>query len=244
MKHPLLLALLLVSALPTFAEELRTFRNQEGKSLQAALVSHRGDGESLRLRLENGELVEVGLDLFSEADQDHIREWMAVTPAQIDYKLSIKAQKVKLDTLHRDTSGFFESEVKEFAYDIAIQNQGHEEVPGFTVEYQILVRPGSLRGVRSLAIKRTEGEHEQATALGSRRGLAFQTAPFTLRSMEAGARNESADELLGLLVRVVNSEGIVIQEFESGGAGLAGQEWGETEATRGKGLRKRLGLFR
>lgn len=64
-------------------ESPRTWTNAEGRTITAALVSLAGDQVSLKL--ENGHVATIAVTTLSQADQEHLRQWVEskkTTPAE------------------------------------------------------------------------------------------------------------------------------------------------------------------
>jgi len=184
--------------------QMHTFTNSSGSTLEAKLVSHK-DGK-ITLQRADGKEFEVKPEIFSTADQKFIAQWIAVTPAHVNYRFRIDGDKKRLGG-------------NQWAYVISIINQSQDEVTNLNFNYRVLYN--SYDGKASA--NRNEGsEHLEAKLKFNR------TLEITTKGVEIYNEEWAKGQIFGCLLQVTDSTGKVIEEWTSSELYMKGKTWENT----------------
>lgn len=143
----------------------REFEDKFGRMINAELVAHTGiDGELVTID-KGGKQMRVKVALFSQKDQQFIREWMKQTPPSIDYSFRVAA--VRKEAAAPEPEAAPEGDVGEagreaFAraragasaaselYEIVVTNLTRQTVRGLKVKYRLYMMdyPSSFEELR------------------------------------------------------------------------------------------------
>lgn len=208
--------------------ELREFKDGLGRKLLAELVSHDGAG-TLTLKMENGSSFQKSVKEFSAADQPYITEWLKRTAPAITYRFDIKALPVKL-TGNRKDMGYKTVKNELWAYKVEVRNIARNPVQNLKAEYRIFIQ--------------NEADGSFASSGNDGYQVGTDTIDGPLRFNESGAfttievkidvvdyrystsrRDRHVDALRGLMLRLKDDKGNVVQEWVSPITTLRGKTW-------------------
>jgi len=104
-----LLGLAALAALSLSGIEAKQFEDKFGRVMVAELVSHTGaDGNIVKIE-KDGKKMDVKIDVFSEKDQQFIRDWMKKTPPTLAYAFRVEAEKKKRSEATKSSRSYFSS---------------------------------------------------------------------------------------------------------------------------------------
>ena len=212
MKTLFQIVLCLVLALVSASAEMRTFVSNSGKAMKAEIVSHL-DGK-VKIKREDGKEFEVDPTIFCKEDQKFIASWMEKNQEAVDYRFTLDADKKVIDRTGDSTSSY-----TKWAYEISITNTSQDPVNNLKIQYRVLYY--------SYSDKMIEGEALLKQDLKFNRTLVVTTIPVSIyKSKYSSSRG---GELKGCLVRILDSEGNVIEDWVSKEVGMKGKTWKNTE---------------
>lgn len=218
----------LLSILP-LAVQGREFTDSNGNIIEAELVSHKG-GKVTILR-KDGKKFEVDPTAFSPADMKFIIGWMQKTPELISYNFVISAAKKKTEGINTNR-GYKRVKNDSWIYEITITNNSRDAVKDLEIEYRIFHTnsadgeySASSLGVRS---KITEGSERLEQNLGSNEKAVIKTVPIQIDVVNYGYGGRYKDEIQGVLLRILGSDGKPITEWVSPGLNMKDKTWKNT----------------
>ncbi|MFK7850261.1 MAG: hypothetical protein AB8D78_04710 [Akkermansiaceae bacterium] len=193
--------------------EMQTFVGDNGQTMKAELVSH--SGGKVKIKRNDGKEFEVDPSIFREADTKIIRKWMASEPETIRYDFKIDAEKKMVD---RDgTAG--SSGYTKWAYEISITNASQDTISDLKIFYRVFYYYSSDKMI--------EGEEALKDDLAFNRSLVIKTTPVSIYRSRYSS-NSRKNGLKGCLVRIVDSNGKVVQDWVSKEVGMKGKIWQNT----------------
>lgn len=209
--------------------EFRDFKDGMGRKVVAELLSHDGAGK-LSLKMENGTLFQKAASEFSADDQPYIAEWMKRTPAAITYRFDIKALPVKISGNRKDL-GYKTVKNELWTYKVEVRNTARNPVQNLKVEYRVFVQneaDGSFASDNN-----TGGFHAGEAAIdgplrfneaGSFTTVEVKIDVVDYRSYSSN-RDRHVDALRGVMLRLKDDKGKVVQEWVSPITTLRGKTW-------------------
>jgi hypothetical protein len=118
------------------AEGYRTFTDAEGRTVDAKILSFDAARGRLEIEREDGKRVRVEPGLFSEADQEYIKEWILADLALSDTNLRVSIKK--------DSEGSYGSkdeleEGEKMFYELDFNNRTDKPIEGLRIEYRYFI---------------------------------------------------------------------------------------------------------
>lgn len=215
---------------PSANAETRAFTSADGKLIAAELVSH--DGSKVKLRRADGKEFEVDPAIFSSADQEYIKAWMAGIPAIVNYNFNITSTKKKVAGT---TKNYGDKRVKNdlWSYVISVANRSEDTVSNLTFNYRVFfsnVADGEYSSSSEQARDQMlEGEAKLDAELGFNHTLEITTTPVQIDTVDYGGYGDRhKDELKGCLVRVIDQAGNVVHDWVSAETTMKGKSWDNT----------------
>lgn len=196
---------------PMSLVDARDFTSKNGSVMQAELVSHKND--KVKIRRTDGKEYDVDPSIFSADDERFIRKWMKVHPETLDYSFTIEADKKVVD---RSSYGSYSGETF-WSYEIKINNNSQDTIPYLKVLYKVLYTTPTSRI--------EEGQAEMKQELKFNRSLVVTTEPVRIYKTRYYRSSYRNNELKGCLVRLVDRNGKVIQEWVSQEVGMKDVTW-------------------
>ena len=146
-----LLGLAALAALSLSGIEAKQFEDKFGRVMVAELVSHTGaDGNIVKID-KGGKKMDVKIDVFSEKDQQFIRDWMKNTPPTLDYAFRVQAVKKKLSET-KGSRSWYSGKTEVYIHLINEQINAGKQVlyllPEIAITTQIIQRLQSYFGNR------------------------------------------------------------------------------------------------
>lgn len=217
----------------------RDFEDKFGRVINAELVSHAGaKGETVKIR-KGGKEMNVKVSLFSEKDQQFIREWMKETPPTVDYSFRVAVERK--EPKPAEPAGAGEAALRNAptveTFDLKLTNLTRATVSGLKVEYRLYYKdyPSSLEDLRSLiqqggglgALAGRRGrnveiepelEHIQASVdvegeLEYNKTATIESKPLEIHSGKNPLAGDSyKDEVVGFIIRVYEPGGKMVFE--------------------------------
>lgn len=218
-------------------ERLYEFTSKAGKKVIAELLTISEEQRMARIRRQDG--IEFDLEIISLSldDQQYVKDWMErrsesvgstpPAPGSGDFRLEIEADKKMVDS-DRDRDSSYTYESKKYQYTVRVRNISRQPLAGAKVQYQIVWKEALdlARGFRGrLGVDysrrgrgesgRARGEKEIETLLFNREAELL-TEKFSLDSMSYSREVYREDKLMGIIVRVIASDGAIIAEERLG----------------------------
>ncbi|MEM9283920.1 MAG: hypothetical protein AAGA96_19030 [Verrucomicrobiota bacterium] len=218
------------------------FTDKNGKVITASLLDVTADMRRMVIRRDDGQQFETEINILSLDDQQFIKNWLKtrVVTVPSDFRLEIEIDRDSIDTERHERDEYYTYEQRFSEYEVTIRNLSRETMPETTVQYAIVweellrVYEGS-DGLMSYSYNSTTTEdnrqkimeEEPLEALPFNREEIIVTEDFEINRMMAGGDIYREDDLLGVMVRILNSEGVVIEEARTGSAAIDAIEWDE-----------------
>jgi len=194
----------------------RTFRDTEGRAIQAVLVS--ATAEEAWIRREDGQTFRVRIANFGKADQDFIAAWRvaealkAPTALQFSVRRFSAGREINTTSTRRITT-------EQSGYAVTLTNATAFDLENLEVEYRYFALRGSATATGQERRRQRFTGLTRIDRLASLAQTEFQTAPIpiassSLRSDRTGTQRRTNDDLGGIWLRVRNGPDTVA-EFSS-----------------------------
>jgi len=234
----LLLALGAAGGVSALAEP-RTFTNSEGREIVAEAVSHDGSG-SFELKRSDGNLFVVKAADLSIDDQKFLQDWATANPPKIDYRFDFKVAAEKVTGVRsRQLGGYKNVKNELWTYRVDMTNLARQTVGGLTVEYRVFkinAADGQFRSSSGITEGFISGTEKIETDLRFNETYQFTTGEIEIDEVSyrwTYSRNERyKDALRGIMVRIKDSGGNVVEEFVSAHSPMKGKTWDSVPASR------------
>ena len=228
-----------MAAMLLSATQAKQFEDKFGRLMVAELVSHTGaDGNVVKID-KSGEKMDVKIDIFSEKDQQFIRDWMKSTPPTLDYAFRIQAVKKKLSEVKDRRSYYSSSKTTTYVFEVTVTNLTRQPVSGLRIDY---------RAVSEDRSKKPKFQRGNETIKGPMRyneNFTFITAPAKVESSSGrsysrwGSSYSYKESLLGVILRIYGPDGQPIEQWKSAGTKMDKVSWEASErsdSTRQRGF--------
>lgn len=234
------LAILSTALLPVLlAAETRTFRNTAGKEIEAEPVSHDGNG-NIELKRSDGNVFQVKMTDLSHEDQKYLQEWAIANPPKIDYRFEFKVAAEKVAGVNsRQLGGYKNVKNELWTYQVGVSNLARQTVRDLTLEYRVFIinaADGQYRSSDGVVEGFISGSAPLDKELRFNETFEFSTGEIKIDKVTyewSYSRDERyKDALRGIMIRVKDSGGNVVQEFISPTASLKGKTWDSFPASR------------
>jgi len=223
-----LCVIFLAVAFPHSTILARAFEDQFGRTMEADLISHTGISSDIIKISMGGKQLDVEINLFSDKDQNFIRNWMKETPPKINYAFRVEATLKQLGTVPKKTSSSRSSssrtKTKTNVYEIHLTNLTRQTVRDLRLEYRI-VKEG-----RSGKFEFQKGSKEISEPMRYNQDVVLTTAKSDLDSYRSSYSSYSYKEaVLGILVRVFDQQGELVTDWRSTGTKMGKISWEEID---------------
>lgn len=222
------------------AAELHEFTDKKGSKILASLLSVSEDKRTMKIRREDGIEFDLEINILSLDDQQFVKQWMAQAPkTAADYLIELVATRKAGRTEKLDGGSSSYSYERRFStYDFTVRNLSRETVPPARIEYAI-VWDEQLDlfldddGNWSYDYPDEDQASTFVKLLGSveipslpfNREETVTTEAFPVDRMFLLGDLYREDEALGVVARVVASDGTVLAETKFGKAEVERAEW-------------------
>ena len=207
-----------------------TLRDDEGREIQAMLLSAHGDMVKIQ-RIEDEQEFDVPISMFDPETEGRIRYWIEEDPDAVDFTLDIAATRELADSSTVELAGRSFTK-KEWSYKVGIHNATRKDLNDAEVEYRILY-DDNVNFVRTQPAP-GEGDNQQdgqavnIPTMTFNDEIEFNTPVLEMDTYEyeptRGAREFLKDEIKGIWIRVVRHDE-VIAEYRSNEAAMGGLSW-------------------
>ena len=211
--------------------EAKQFEDKFGRVMIAELISHTGaDANTVKID-KSGKKMDVKVDIFSEKDQQFIRDWMKSTPPTLDYAFRIQAVKKKQSEVKGSRSYFSSSKTEVYLYEITITNLTRQPVSDLRIEHRT-----ASQG-RSKSLKFQRGTENVKGPLRYNDQITFISSPAKIQSGSGrssygyGSSYNFKESLLGVILRIYGPDGEPIEEWRSSGTRMDQVSWDAAEQT-------------
>jgi len=203
------------------ASQARTFEDKFGRVMEANLVSHTG-AKSDKVKINKGgkEMV-VKVGAFSAGDQKYIRDWMAKTPASIDYAFRVEADKKVVDSA-RSKAYYEKGKSADTLFELRITNLTRQTVKGIKIEYKAFLKnfgdPSSFGGfnITTPSIQSVTDSIKVDKEMAYNRSAVIKTKTLRVDSARGSFSSSNFnDDLLGVIVRVYDPTGKQVTEWRT-----------------------------
>jgi hypothetical protein len=250
-----LILFLVISSIQSYGldlEELHLFTDKKGNQITANLLKIAEDRRTAKIRREDGIEFSLEIVLFSLDDQQYIKDWMAVDkiassnqPKASEFHLDIKVVH-KESASAKHSNGSLELESKPHFFDVSISNTSRETLEGAVLEYAIVWE-------EAVSVHEDEdngGWDYTSTSSGDagsgdrlvrlQRSVPLEVLAFN-RDAEVKTEEVLIDRVVysdgdllredlfwGVLVRVLDSDGQLLAEVNTGKSELTDYSWEKT----------------
>ena len=233
-----LLGLTAMACMSLSGIEAKQFEDKFGRVMVAELVSHTGaDGNIVKID-KDGKKMDVKIDVFSEKDQQFIRDWMKKTPPTLAYAFRVEAVKKKQSEATKSSRSYFSSSKTEvYVYEITVTNLTRQPVSDLRIDHR------TVSAGRSKSLKFQRGTETVKGPLRYNEQYTFvSTAKIESASGRSyrgyGSSYSFKESLLGVILRIYGPDGEPVKEWKSPGSRMDPVSWGDSEQsdTRQRGF--------
>ncbi|MEM1440923.1 MAG: hypothetical protein AAGF67_01185 [Verrucomicrobiota bacterium] len=211
-----------------------TLRDDEGREIQAMLLSAHGDMVKIQ-RIEDEQEFEVPISMFDPETEGRIRYWIEEDPAAVDFSLDVEASRELVDSSTVELSGRSFTK-KEWSYKVVIHNATRNDLNDAQVEYRIIyddnvnfIRTSPAPGAGD---NQQDGQAVDLPTMTFNDEIEFNTPVVETDTYEyepsRGAREFIKDEIKGIWIRVIRHDEI-IAEYRSNEAAMGSLSWDNEE---------------
>ncbi len=211
--------------------EFREFTDALGEKVKLRLLSHKGDRKKVRVLREDGAEFDAPLENFSVSDRKYVEEWMSKTPPEIEYSFGYEFSRSRNQSISSDF-GYKRVGQSNLSYEIEVTNKTRFEVGPLVFKYRLYMRnmtDGYLYdGDRGLVV--IGGELKPKDRLKYAESLTLFTDHVKLDKVQYDyyyTHNRAKDALLGIILRVYDSYGRMIEEVRSSESTARTLKWVE-----------------
>ncbi len=209
-------------------EKFREYRSTKGDAITAKLLHHKGNGE-VTMELSTGKKATIPIDRFSADDQTFLKEWVKNTPAKLNYVFKYEVA-IDRNTVSRNTAYYDRSKSGDHSYKVKITNASRDTVRDLTVKYQMFMQNNTTGSYTY-----TYGDQFMLMddvpfpgELAFNHSREFKTKAFRIdedRYRYYTSRNNRKDVMEGMIIRVFDKAGEVVDEHITQAAEKAGHQW-------------------
>lgn len=227
----------------SLAEEpiYRNFTNKEGKQIEARIVSVSTDRKTVKIAQRDGREFDLEIVLLSLDDQQVLREWLLSRPVASDLRLEVAIDKIseRSSKRERDRQGFYRFTTEYPQYRVTVTNLDRVTVIKPIMEYCVLHRERlsilysedlrdwvySTVGGDEGRVMKTQGKIELEDLVFNREQIASTPMMVIERALGDGNYVYGEDELIGLLVRITDSQGNPLGAWTSADTEIGKYTW-------------------
>ena len=223
-----LLGLAVLTALSLSGIEAKQFEDKFGRVMVAELVSHTDAGGNVVKIDKNGKKMDVKIDVFSEKDQQFIRDWMKNTPPTLDYAFRVQAVKKKLSET-KGSRGYYSGKTEVYVFEITVTNLTRQPVSDLRIEHR------TASEGRSKSFKFQSGTESIKGPLRYNEQHTFVSIPAKIESASGrsyrgyGSSYSFKESLLGVILRIYGPDGEPVTEWKSPGSRMDQVSWDDSE---------------
>ncbi|MDF1825304.1 MAG: hypothetical protein P1U68_11720 [Verrucomicrobiales bacterium] len=227
--------------------EMHLFTDKNGKQILASLISVAEDKRTMKIRREDGLEFDLVINILSLDDQQFVKEQLQEIPEEkVEYRLEMDVAKklVTSDSHDYETSNTYTVKEEFSSYVINLRNLSRETLSGAKVEWVIAwddkVRVfesedewtySSIGNEDEKNLTRISGEFELSD-LPFNQDAIVTTNVFEIEEVFHYRDIVRADEIVGVIVRVVSGDGSILSETSLGGAEIDELAWDGVIALR------------
>ncbi len=227
LKKMIILFLVCLAVPIAHGREFRIFTDDQGRAIEAKVISHDPVKGNVQLERTDGKRVWVSPGLFSAGDQAYLKEWIAANRVLSDDSLRVSFDKTRVDHVKKGmtdeerTSEGVESDI--ICYEITLRNRSRKPIEKIKIEYRYFVETegdniprGTLKDVKTgtLTVARIEpGERVMVKTGNLSLDEKFsKTAVYDTRSSGSNQfvgyemDKKSEDKLLGIWLKMYGPE--------------------------------------
>ena len=119
-------------------DEYRDFTDTQGRTIRGRIVSYDDASGDVRFERDNGRTAKVSIKIFSEPDQNYIRQWSVASDflKASSFKIDIKRMENK-NKEKSASSGPTNRKVEDTHYEITLENRTTSDLKNLELEYCI-----------------------------------------------------------------------------------------------------------
>lgn len=214
-----ILTLLIVPLATPAQTEFRVFQDQQGREMEAQVTAFRN--ETVYIQRKDGLRTQVAITLFSQKDQDYVRNWAAqnaVSEGALSIRFSAKEGNEKEDGEEGLDVTRYEAH-----YEVILKNSAQHAIKDLRIEYLMMKFEDAV-----ISKKRSAGESLrqkgsiEVPVIRPHEELRLNTKPFPMMRTklkpgyvwdlnEAGFDRESEDELKGIWAKIYMGDKLVYE---------------------------------
>lgn len=216
------LVFLLAATVTAFAKEkvdpYRTFTDDQGRTVRAALI--RAAADDVWIRRDDGRIFRLPIATFISADQNFIARWRILEALKAPQAFEFSARRYS-DGREVITTRTQRTTTKNYGYIVTLTNRTPFDLENLEIEYRYYALRGSTSASGQNRPRDRFSGWTQIPRLPSRGAEEFQTPAIPIRSsvlrgdrVSSNRRPSSDDDLGGIWVRITY-EGELVGEFSS-----------------------------
>lgn len=225
--------------------DFHQFTDKKGQSVSAALLGVSPDRQQMKIRREDGQEFETVINLLSLDDQQYVKDWMKKAPmpaaTQAEFRLDVALTR-QTGSVEKKTEESLRFESRPSTFRMVIRNLSRVSLDGARLEYALVwedrttifqteaktwtYTSGSVEDGASQRVKKSGRIDLEPLRFNGE--MTLETPSVSMEQVFIGDNNPyREDEMIGVWVRIVSSDGTVIHEVDSGGAVITAMKWDE-----------------
>jgi hypothetical protein len=225
--------------------DFHQFTDKKGQTVSAMLLEVSPDRQQMKIRREDGQEFETVINLLSLDDQQYVKDWMKKAPmtaaAQAEFRLDVVLTR-QTGSVEKRSESSIRLESRPSTFRVALRNLSRDSLEGARLEYALVWEDRTtIYQTEAETWTYTSGSDEDGASHRVKKTGKFDLEPLRfngeatletpavdMEQVFIGDNNPyREDEMLGVRVRIIGADGIVIHETHSGGAVLAAMGWDE-----------------
>ena len=228
--------------------DFHQFTDKKGQKVSAILIGVSTDRQQMKIRREDGLEFETVINLLCLDDQQYVKDWLRKTPmaatVKTDFRLDVALTR-QTGSVEKHTLESIVLEGRPTTFRMAIRNLSRDSLDGARLEYALVwedrttiyeteaktwtYTAASDEGGASHRVKQTAEIPLESLRFNGETTL--ETTPVSMEQVFLGDNNPyREDEMIGVKVRILTKDGLVIHESDSGGAVIAAMGWDDIQA--------------
>jgi len=211
-----------------------TLRDDEGREIQAMLLSAHGDMVKIQ-RVDNEQEFDVPISMFDPETEGRIRYWIEEDPAAVDFSVGVSASREMADSSTVELSGRSYTK-KEWTYKVVVHNATRNDLNDAVVEFRVIY-DDNVNFLRTTPVpgegaNQQDGQAVDLPLMQFNDEIEFNTPVVETDTYEyepsRGDREFLKDEIKGIWIRVLRHDEI-IAEYKSNEAAMGSLSWDNEE---------------
>lgn len=248
---------LVIFAFPLFrlaaqeGADFHQFTDKKSQTITARLLSVSPDRQQMKIRREDGQEFESGINLLSLDDQQYVKDWMKKqVPVEVagqavpEFRLKVTLTR-QTGSVNKHTENSTVLEGRPTTFRVAIRNLSRDSLDGAKLEYALVwedratIYQTDKKAWTYTAVADETGSSHRVRQAGTvnlemlrfNGEITVETVPVSMEQVFLGDNKPyRQDEMIGAKIRILSADGLVLHEADSGGPVIAAMKWDDIQA--------------